>query len=526
MSNSLITPKSIRNLSCIHILIFLGLLFSFTGCKSDKGLADNGNTIIHILYTNDSHGRIFTDDKNTTIAGMDYIAAIKKSMPEALLVDIGDTFHGLPVANHFKGESIVELMNKANYDIMVPGNHDFNYGLPQLAKLASKAKFNIIAANISWQANDSLLFPATVIKQINGIPIGFFGLTTTSTPSRTGKKNVDGLDFKSYTEPAGKAIKDLRRQGARIIICLAHVGRKETQQLAKELGNDIQIIIDGHDHISATEQVGNVLITSSGCYEANIGLITIEYDKQAHKMNRATSSLITAEQVHRSGKRDKKTSRLLENYMATVNRIFGEVIGYSQVLLQATRGTEETPGIRNSEQPIGNLLADALRKQAKTDLAIFNSGNIKSSLSIGNITRANINAMCPHENYLVIKEINGKLLKKILEESVRTAPEPSGGFEQISGFSFTYNPSNPEDSKVTQIRIGNRSIDMDDETIRYTLAVNNFTADGGDGFTMLKEAQTLKEGEALEAIIADYIKSISPLTTSNTGTDNRIQTIK
>ncbi|MGL5086631.1 MAG: metallophosphoesterase, partial [Clostridium sp.] len=171
-----------------------------------------------ILHTNDTHGRVKAD---SSVIGIDTIAAIKKSTPNSLLVDAGDTLHGLPFATMNKGADIVELMKMSGYDLMAPGNHDFNYGYERLVELRNLANsgtngFDIISANVN--KGDSTLLNANSVKVIDGVKVGFFGVTTPETEYKTNPNNVKGIDFKDPIETAVKQVQSLKAQGADISI--------------------------------------------------------------------------------------------------------------------------------------------------------------------------------------------------------------------------------------------------------------------------------------------------------------------
>ena len=124
-----------------------------------------------ILHTNDLHSRVVnTDDRNETIGLPEMTAAVKKIKREnknALWLDAGDTFHGMPRINVSKGENMVLLLNKAGVNAMAPGNHDFNYGTDQLLRLSKATKFPVLAANVSYKDSGELLFAPYKIFNIN-----------------------------------------------------------------------------------------------------------------------------------------------------------------------------------------------------------------------------------------------------------------------------------------------------------------------------------------------------------------------
>jgi 2',3'-cyclic-nucleotide 2'-phosphodiesterase (5'-nucleotidase family) len=476
----------------------------------------DGGTTINILHTNDSHGRVFADKNNSGMIGIDKIASIKDSTANSLLVDAGDTIHGLPIANTTQGSNVVELMNLAGYDVMTPGNHDFNYGSGKLKEYAvtNTINFDIISSNIFNKNDKSLFLPSTSVKTIDGVKIGFFGLTTTETPTVTNPVNVESLEFRNYHESAKSAIAVLKEQKVDIIVGLAHVSRPYVEALAKELKDDVDVFIDGHDHLSTNVIVDGVLIASSGQYEENLGQVTITVDNNNQIISK-TAGLIkkadTKDIVQDAGVNAKATS-----LMSVVNELFSIIIGKSEVKLDSSRGdTTVNPikyGVRNSETALGNLVADAMRITLGADIALTNGGGLRANIEIGDITKGDLNSVLPFGNYGVVKKVTPKQLKEILENGLSKYPAAAGQFPQISGMKVEFNPNTTALSRVTKITIGSAVLNLTDDKTTYKLATNDFMASGGDGYTVIKNLETVTEGDSLDVLFENYVKSLENAT--------------
>jgi 2',3'-cyclic-nucleotide 2'-phosphodiesterase (5'-nucleotidase family)/3',5'-cyclic AMP phosphodiesterase CpdA len=479
---------------------------------------------ITITYTNDMHGRVFPDANNKGMIGIDKIAAISKNTKNSILVDIGDTIHGLPIANTTQGKNVVELLSLAGYELMVPGNHDFNYGSAKLKEYAQDTTkgFDIISANIVNKADQTPYLPGTAIREINGVKIGFFGLTTQTTPIVTNPVNVETLEFKAYLPASQAAIKKLKEDGAELIVGLAHVSRADIRALAGSLKEDVAVIIDAHDHISTNEMVEGVLIASAGQYEENIGQIILSLDGDKKVLTKTAKLITKAETETITG--DVAVKARATQMMEAVNALFNEKIGVSEVLLDSSRGSATTKGVRNAEMPLGNLVADAMRTILHTDTALTNGGGLRANIGIGDVTKGHLNAVLPFGNYGVVKEVTPKALKQILENGVKTAPEPLGGFPQVSGMKFEYNPNAAAGSKVTKITINDKVLNLNDDTTKYTLATNDFMANGGDGYEAIKALETVSNGDSLDVIFENYVKEIlkGRITAQSTQLEGRI----
>jgi 2',3'-cyclic-nucleotide 2'-phosphodiesterase (5'-nucleotidase family) len=484
--------------------------------------------VINILHTNDSHGRVFPDANNKDMIGIDKIAGINKTTLNSILVDVGDTIHGLPIANTTQGSNIIELMNLAGYDVMIPGNHDFNYGSAKLKEYADAAttNFDIISSNVANKEDKTLFLAATSIQMVDGVKIGFFGLTTTETPVVTNPVNVSSLEFKEYLGSARKAIDILKAQKVDVIVGLTHVSRPDVEALAKELKNDVAVIIDGHDHISTSETVEGVLISSAGQYEANLGKITLTLNSDKDIVSKV-ATLITKAQTAAIIPNVVVKTRATE-MMSAVNNLFNQKVGTSEVLLDSSRGIVKdgivTNGVRNSEMPLGNIVTDAMRIILNADIAITNGGGLRANIGIGDISKGTLNAVLPFGNYGVVKEVTPKQLKAILENGIANAPNPVGQFPHVSGIKFEYSPNAPAASRITKITVGKTVLDLNDNTTKYRLATNDFMANGGDGYTAIKELKTITEGDSMDVIFENYVRSLpnAKITADNTKIEGRI----
>ena len=168
---------------------------------------ENASGSVVIYHTNDSHGYI--DGQSETI-GFDKVAALKASDENSILVDAGDATQGLPSASLTMGADIIDIMNLAGYDLMVPGNHEFDFGTDQFLSNISRADFPVISANI--YQNGGLLLEGKqdrnngchVIIERGGIKVGFFGITTAETATATNPEGLQGTEFRDEIETAKK----------------------------------------------------------------------------------------------------------------------------------------------------------------------------------------------------------------------------------------------------------------------------------------------------------------------------------
>jgi LPXTG-motif cell wall-anchored protein len=487
------------------LALFLGLSMAFGALfgLQAQAIADPGDVVINILHTNDVHGRY--EYAAGSIIGIDRIAAIKQQMEadgeNPVLVDVGDALHGLPIINLSNGLNAVSLMTSAGYDVMTPGNHDYNYGsarLLELAGIASGGGMQMISSNTFNKADGSSFLPQTTVIEVAGVKVGFFGLTTTTTPVVTHPNNVASLEFRAYKASTEAAISTLEAAGADVIVCLAHVSRADTMALVGQLTVKPDVVIDAHDHISTMQTVDGVIITSSGQYEANLGKVTITYNTVSGNVAVGAALLPAADTEPVTP--DAATSALLSDIKDAFTADNLVVVGQSAVALSSAR-----PAIRNSEQPLGNLVSDAMREASGADIAVFNGGGIRADIAIGPVTRGNVYGVLPFNNYMVVKQITPSGLKAMMELSVENVPADFGGFLHASGMSVVYDLSKPVGSRVESIVIDGEYLDLTDDQTVFTIAANDFMAAGGDGYSLFANLVTVSELDTLGAVFEKFI---------------------
>ena len=461
-----------------------------------------------IFHTNDMHSRIQDTDENGKSIGLAEMAAavktVKAKNPATLWFDAGDTFHGMPMITISKGESLVPLLNAAGLDAMTAGNHDFNYGSAQLEKLAKQLKFPLLDANVVRKKNGKLLFKPYKIFKLNGIKIGVFGLSTPETAFKTNPKNVTTVEFLNPVEVSKEMIKQLRPK-CDVLIAVMHMGvdassEFTSERIARET-DGIDLIVDGHSHTVLPEgiRIKDTLIVQTGCYEYRLGKATLEVEN--HKIISKKAELLDAEEIKAiAPKPDKKILEELAQANDKAQKLLDVVVAQSDRELSSERLL-----VRRNESELGNLAADAFRWAAKSDIAIINGGGLRANLPKGDVRRRDTMAIFPFGNTLRVAEIKGSTIREMLEHSVEYYPASFGGFLDVSGMTFSYDPSKPAKHRVEKIFVGGQPLD---ENKTYTIALADFQTAGGDDYTMLTGLKIVGELGTFDEILADYLNQV------------------
>ncbi|MCL2703452.1 MAG: 5'-nucleotidase C-terminal domain-containing protein [Defluviitaleaceae bacterium] len=490
--------KKFKALAVVTLVAVLALFVA----RPDVAFA-SGETTVTIYHTNDTHGRFVGGG---SIMGIDMIAAIKADTPNALLVDAGDTLHGLPFVTLNRGLDAVTLMNMAGYDVFTPGNHDFNYGYERLLELEAEAAFGFVSTTIT--KDGAHLFNSTLIVDVDGVSIGFIGVTTPETYYKTSPTGIVGLTFAIDTDMVAAAVTSLQGAGADLIVALAHLGIDETSEYTSiwlaETVPGIDLIIDGHSHSLFEEgfTVGGTLIVSAGEYENHLGAVTVVFGEDNSVIS-IEAAVISAAEAQEAFEPHPELTALIEEIRAAQNLVLDVAITDITYSLSSAR----EPGVRTQEMGLGNLVTDAMLAATGADIALTNGGGLRADLEEGTVTIGNVIAVLPFGNYAVTKFVTPAELKLLLENGVKGAPAAAAEFPQIGGFSFTYTVDHEPGDRVLSIAIGGVAVDMADDATQYLLVTNDFMAAGGDGYTVFKAIPTENEFPALEEILRDFLLS-------------------
>ena len=461
-----------------------------------------------IFHTNDMHSRIQTADDSGNSIGLAELAAavkaVKAQNPATLWLDAGDTFHGMPIITISKGENLVPLLNAAGLDAMTAGNHDFNYGSAQLERLAKQLKFPLLDANVVRRQNGKHVFKPYKIFKVNGIKVGVFGLSTPETAYKTNPANVTTIEFQNPVDVSKEMIKLLRPK-CDVLIALMHMGvdassEFTSERIARET-DGIDLIVDGHSHTALPEgiRIKDTLIVQAGYYEHFLGKATLEVEN--HKIVSKRAELLDTDEIKAiCPTPDKQILDTLKVVNEKAEQLLNEVVAHSDRELSSERLL-----VRRNESELGNLAADAFRWAAKSDIAIINGGGLRADLPAGDVKKRDIMAIFPFGNTLRVAEIKGATIREMLEHSVEYYPASFGGFLDVSGLTFSYDPSKPGKHRVQDIFVGGQSLDADKI---YTIALADFQTSGGDDYTMLKGLKIVGELGTFEEILADYLNKV------------------
>jgi 2',3'-cyclic-nucleotide 2'-phosphodiesterase (5'-nucleotidase family) len=483
MKSSLFSRRLVALLTAT--VLFLSLFSGITAASAP--------TTVTIFHTNDIHARVAS---SATTLGYARIATLvqaeRAANPNVLLLEAGDAFHGQSIANLSTGQAIVDIMNVMQYDAMVPGNHDFNFGQERLLELAGMARFPLLAANIEGST-----LPSHVVRTVGGRRIAIIGIATPETAYKTHPRNVVGLTFRNPAESISRLVSSLRAQ-ADLIVVLAHLGQ-DGDYTSRALARDVQgidLIIDGHSHDFGAMQVGRTLIVQAGEFGNHLGRVDVVFDQSGVRMS---NGLIEATQSTAVAQ-DARVLEVINRYNQQVNAIHAQVIGSTTVRLEGDRAV-----VRTAESNLGNLVTDAMLRVTGADFAVTNGGGIRASIPAGQVTRRHVFDVLPFGNLVVTQKIRGAQILELLEFSARLLPAQNGGFLQVAGLTYSIDSTREAGKRIHSVKVKGQVLHPDKE---YTMATNDFLAAGGDGYALLATVPVHAVMMSLEEALVEHIAAL------------------
>ena len=503
---------------------------------------------IIILHTNDVHCGI-----NDTI-GYDglqlYKNYLKTKYNHVIMVDGGDHVQGGAIGLLSKGMEIISIMNKIEYDVVVLGNHEFDYGVEHLMQnISRKLNCGYISANFCLRKDKQPIFDSYKIIVAGDKKIGFIGVTTPQTLSKSFLHNIvdengnmiyDFLNDRQgneLSERIQQLIDEVREKGADYVVLLAHLGNDgdaseeyTSSGLLSRLSG-VDIILDGHTHkkynITSKDKTGkNVLILQGGYKLSYLTVIKIKTD------NTITSEILSeipfeldypSMPIFRDKLRivDMEMNKYITNIINSYSDELNKKIGYTSfdlLINSELSGDSSQQMSRSEESTLCDLVADSIRNIGKANICILNAGSVRNDLMKGDISYQNILDILPFSNTIIVKEIYGKDILDALEFGVKDLPGKTSRFPQVSGITYKVNinikSSVVVDEKeffmsvegkrrVYDVKVGDEKLR---ESKKYNISFPNYIGTGGDGYTMFGKYEDYFDiGQVDNQVLMNYI---------------------
>jgi 5'-nucleotidase / UDP-sugar diphosphatase len=476
----------------------LGAAFLFTTV-----FAQGKSAVFTILSFNDVYEIVPDSLGRGGFAEMEALLQEEKKTAKHHITTLnGDFLSPCTLSVFDKGAHRIELFNKMGIDLVVLGNHEFDFGPEVALQRIKESHFPWLAANaIGLDGKYFTGKTQKIIVDVEGIKVGIFGLITTATPDLSSTENK--VCFPPLVYTANKMIKELKEEGADVIVALTHLTMSEDMRLAEEVP-EINVILGGHDHDPMTFYDDKTFIHKSG--QNAYYLVRLDLILEKNEETGVTRALPSWNMILNKGvERDPEIGVIVDGLQAHLESLTNEPLGRIGVACDSLYSN-----VRARETKIGNLVADALYHSLDADVALISGGLIRGNkfYNAGDLlTFRDLLDEFPFANLSVLVEMTGENIIAALENGVSLIGRKAGRFPQVAGMSFTCKEAAPVGERISNVLVGGAPIDLNKV---YKVATVDYLFNGGDGYGMLKEGKVLispLDKIGLVDTLANYIKA-------------------
>ncbi|MPZ69546.1 MAG: bifunctional metallophosphatase/5'-nucleotidase [Actinobacteria bacterium] len=521
-----------------------------------------GKVQLQILSLNDFHGNLeppsgssgritLPDDEGggtVDAGGAQYLAThldlLREGQDHSIFVAAGDLIGASPLLSAlFHDEPTIEAMNLMDLKISSVGNHEFDEGSKELLRMQrgkchpddgcldgdgfEGADFQYLSANVFKKGKkNKTLLPAYKIRKYEGIKVAFIGLTLEGTPDIVTPTGVAGLNFRDEANTTNKLVKKLKtKKGVKAFVVLIHEGGFPTGfydecpgisgpivDIVERTSPQVDMFISGHTHTAYNCVIDDRPVTSASSF----GRIVTEYNAELDKGTKDFSSIEVGNViVTRDVEEDASILSLVAKYAELSEELRNEVIG-------SIDGDIVRAANAAGESPLGDLIADAQLESTSTEalgnpvVAFMNPGGIRADLTYaaakeeadGEVTYEEAFTVQPFSNVLTVLTITGAQIEELLEQQWdQDVPKV---LQVSEGFTYAWDPDAPAGDRVDPASIMLNGVVID-PLAEYRVTVNNFLAEGGDGFAVLTEGTNSQGADIDVDAFVDYIGAHSPV---------------
>jgi 5'-nucleotidase len=515
------------------------VLMALAGCMTPVADGPHEPLKVRVIAFNDFHGQLEPagltlrlSAAGETLAvpagGAAWLAGLlerlRAEVPHSVTVSGGDLVGASPLVSALLEDlPTIEVMNTLGLDLGVVGNHEFDRGLSHLRRLQAAARFPMIAANVV-DAQGEPVFAPSVVLAFEGLRIGFVGAVLRGTPEIVRPAGVAGLRFLDEAESIAQEVHRLRAQGIEAIVAVIHEGGRirgdwndpacpgaegPIFRIARRLPPQVDLVLSGHTHqgyhcvIQAPPHQGLRIVQAVAQGRA-VSVIDLAIDRRTGDVDRAATTgrnLPVANGIEPSdaARRAFPPERASVRVQAEVQSLVDRVRPLSQRQVgRIAQSVTRAPG-PGGDSALGRLVADAQLAATQApahggaQIALMNPGGLRKDLDCPSavapcpVRLDDAFAVQPFGNALVVMTLTGAQLLDALEQQFTG---PNAGRPRIlqpsAGFGWAWRARPRDGRHVAQAWLHGVPIDPG---ARYRVVINDFLADGGDGFTAFSAGQ-------------------------------------
>ncbi|MCA3220593.1 MAG: bifunctional metallophosphatase/5'-nucleotidase [Burkholderiales bacterium] len=465
------------------------------------------------------------------------VNALRKDAPASVFVSTGDLIGASPLVSAlFRDEPTVQAMNAMGLDLNAAGNHEFDHGVQELQRMVGGGcartprgatqscangrgsyegmRFALLAANVVDEAGQPLFAPHK-IRSVQGVNVGFIGAVTRSTPRIVMPSGIRGLRFEREAAAVNRSVQALRTQGVNAFVAVIHEGgdtdghfnecanpRGEIFEIARELDPAVRVVLSGHTHRGYVCEIDGRVIIQGASFGRLVSVVDLRLDARSgsirpeirainvtvpNGLDAALDPVVRA--AHPALAPDPVVAGLVADHRERAAPLADTSAG--RITAAFTRQPDA-----GGDHAAGRLIADAhlaATRDNGAQIAFTNPGGVRSDLRPrgpdGRVTYGDLFTMQPFGNSLVTMTLTGAQLKTLLEDQwSRSNPDRLRFLQPSRGLTYAWRADRPHGHRIDpdSIRLAGERI-RPEQSVRVT--VNRYLAEGGDGFSVLREGR-------------------------------------
>lgn len=523
------------------VSLVLALLIVATGTNAATSLKPRQPVTIQFLTVSDWHAQL--DPLSVTGVGnvggaaelLSYWKADRAANPNSLTITAGDAYGAAPpLSGFFEEEPAVKAMNAMGFDVDTFGNHNFDRGIAHLQRMIDLADFQYVSANLkNVEENLSGVKPFEIFD-VGGVKVAVIGVTNQEAPTLVFPGNFGTIEITDPVEAANKARGQAKQAGAQVVVAITHMGIEGADPVTgAPVGRlidfasgleDFDVVFGDHTDVQFSAVINGALVVENRSKGLTYSKTNLTVDPKTGEVLDSAVQFVTP--LSSSVTPDASIVSLLAPYRTQLAAAFDTKIGVATNIFPRGSNVE-----RVREVALGNLVADSMRLRYGTQLAFTNGGGLRAALPSSyapldktlrrpaagyvagppyDLVIGDAFTVLPFGNSVVTRSVTGAQLHAIVEHSIAALPSANGRFAQISGFKFSYDVTRAPGSRVVSLMLDDGTPIPADATT-YTLATNDFTNAGGDGYTMLADGKGTTR-EVMADVLLDYIRQLGTIT--------------
>ncbi len=346
------------------------------------------------------------------------------------------------------------------------------------------------------------------------------GVVTQETPYMIVTKGNESLKITDEVEAINKYTEELKNQGIKSIVVLAHNPATQTgytdqfdaSKIAEQVDDEVDVIFAAHNHVGVNRVVDNKLIVQAYSYGSAFSDVDVEIDPKTHDIVKKSAEIKTVYQ--NDYQPDPEVSAIMKKYEDKVAPIKAQAVGKNAFSMEKGYPTITR---QNGDLALGNLIADSMKASMNADFAMMNGGGVRENLNAGEVTYGDLFAVQPFGNVLNKVTLSGDDIREILNNQITER----GLDFHISGFKYTYTyDDTSKTGKVVDLFLPDGS--KMDPTKEYSVVVNNYMY-GNLKYGILDRSQNMEVGPTDIDASVEFVKTLpSPFEYKSEGRIQRV----